>query len=298
MKHFRFTLSTAFVALLFAAAAIPAAAQNGPPEGAELIAENLKFPEGPVVDANGTLFFSDTRAGVIYTWDGTTLGKFFEDEDSGVNGLAMDADGVIYACGGTASSILKIRPDGEATTILTEVGGLPLNSPNDIVVDPRGNIFFSNPGGMGGAKEGHAPIGVVRIRPDGSAETVATDLKYPNGVALSPDGGTLYVNDMTGGSTVYKFPLDENGNLGEREVFHKFGSGFTDGITVAPSGNVYVVLFLGAKVVRVSPDGEVEKEYPFQKAAGVTNVCFSNDAKTMYVTVAGRHEVYQIPSDE
>lgn len=269
-----------------------ATAQDELPAGAKLIAEGYKFPEGPLVDKDGTLYFTDVRGNLVLKYDGAEVSVFAENTD-GANGLALHQDGSIYACLGGGFAIAKFMPDGSMSTYLKEVDGVSLNQTNDIVIDLNGNIFFSNPG------RGDAQSSVVRIRPDGTAAVVATDQKYPNGIAISPDGKTLYVNDLMGVAPIWKYSLDAAGELGAGEKLVEFGSGFPDGMAVAENGNIYCALHAKAKIMVVSPAGEIVREIQFPKGSGVTNMCFGGpDFKTLYVTLGVAGKVYELANDE
>lgn len=274
-------------------------AQDELPAGARVIAEGLKFPEGPAIDLQGNLVFSDVWGTKIYRWDGTSASVLI-DPSGGANGLALDPSGNIFACAGAEAAILRYAPSGEKTVLLKEVGGKPLNAPNDLVFDAVGNLYFTNPAGFSGAKEGHSPVSVVLLRPDGSASIVSSgELAYPNGIGLSPDGKTLYVNDFLGGSKVFKFEVKEDGALGPAELFVDFGAGGPDGMAVAASGNLYVALNLKARVMKVTPDGQFSEFLVFPKGSGVTNVCFGGtDMKTLFVTLAGKGKVVTFDIDE
>ncbi len=281
--------------LLFAAAFTAAFAADegpaGPPEGAILIGEGYQFAEGPAIAPDGSLYFTDTRAGKVYRWDGKGAPKAIAENTAGGNGLAFDIDGNLYTCQGAGRTVSKVNPDGSLTKFCDAADGAPLNQPNDLVFDSHGNLFFTNPGS-------HSKPCVVRVKPDGTANIVASDQQYPNGIRISPDSKWLYVCDTAGGSKLWRYPLAD-GNLGKGEVFVDFGRGGPDGMTVAASGNVYVALNLGAKVAVVSPEGKVLKEYPFPRGAGVSNVCFGGpDLRTLYITLGNHGKVYSLPADE
>jgi gluconolactonase len=287
------------VMVLLAAVIPPVHAQDDLLPGARILAEGLKFPEGPAIDRNGTLFFSDVWGHTIYKWDGEAAVPFAE-ETTGANGLAFDAEGNLYSCAGGGHALLKFMPDGERSIELTEMGGLPINQPNDLVFDAKGNLYFTNPAGFTGSKDGHTPVSVGLLRPDGSALIVSEgQVVYPNGIALSPDGKTLYVNDFLGGSVVYQFPVNEDATLGPGTVLIRFRAGGPDGLAVAASGNLYVALNLGAKIVKVSPEGELLGEITFPKGSGVTNLCFGGpEMKTLYVTMTRNGRVVALDIDE
>lgn len=290
------------VAMAFAAGR-PALAEDGPdlgaPDGAVLMGDGFMFPEGPIIGLDGTFYFSDPRASLIYKWDGSSFEVFF-DGPGGANGLAMDQEGNIYGCAGQGRAIYKIAPDASYEIVLDSVDGKPLNSPNDIVIDAHGNIFFTNPAGMSGqTDENGMPTSVVRIRPDGSAKIVATDATYPNGIGISPDGTTLYVNDLLGGTVLYRYSLDEKGELGPAEVVKNFGGGMLDGMAIAESGNLYLAMNIKSQVVKLSPDGEILETYQFARGSGVTNVCFGGqDMSTLYVTLGNKSQVFSMDVGE
>lgn len=276
----------------------PGLAQSGSdgdplPAGARLIAEGYTFPEGPVVDREGNLYFSDTRGNTISRWDGVQARVVLSDTRGG-NGLVLDKEGNLYACQGGASAVVKITPELAVETYADSVGGKRLNRPNDLTFDYEGNLFFTNPG-----RNGDTPTGVVRVRPDRSVEIVATEPDYPNGIGVSPDGKWLYVNDTMGGSVLWRYPLAPGGEVGKGEVLVNFGGGAPDGMAIAASGAIYVAMNLAAKVVVVSPEGEVLKEHVFPRGSGVTNVTFGGpELSTLYVTLGNHGKVYELEVGE
>lgn len=294
--HFRSMVVAALLAMLMGPVAV---AQDDLPAGTTVVAQDLKFPEGPAIGPDGHLYFSDVWGHRIYRWDGATTSVLAEDT-TGANGLAFDTKGQLFACAGGAGALLKFSASGEKSIAVGQIDGIALNQPNDLVIHPNGNLYFTNPGGFAGAKAGHTPVSIVLVRPDGSASIVSSGVvAYPNGIGLSPDGKTLYVNDFLGGSTVFRFPVNEDGTLGEGEEFVKFGAGGPDGLAVAASGNIYVALNLKAKIVKLSPEGEQLEEIQFPKGSGVTNLCFGGpDMKTLYVTVAGKGKVLSLEAGE
>lgn len=269
------------------------------PPGARVIAENYKFPEGPAIDRAGNLYFSDVWGEKILKWDGSNTTVFVENT-GGANGLAFDAAGNLYACAGKAHAILKFSPSGERSTVLTEVDGLPLNQPNDLVFDANGNLYFTNPAGFSGSRDGNTPVSVVLLRTNGTASIVSSGaIVYPNGIGLSPDGKTLYVNDFLSGSRIFYLPVLEDGTLGAADTLKGFASGGPDGMAVAASGNVYLALNLRARILKVNPKGDIIGEIVFPKGSGVTNLCFGGpDMKTLYITLAGRGSVVALEVDE
>lgn len=261
------------------------------PEGATLIAEGFRFPEGPVIDSEGNLIFSDPRDNALYKWDGKQAAKLDLVTEAG-NGLAFDKDGNLFICEGAGAKVSILMKDGARRVAASHADGLPLAAPNDLVFDDNGNLFFTNPGRSG------VPT-VVRISPGKQPTIVAGDAQYPNGIGISPDGKYLYVNDTMGGSALWRYPLDEKGNLGEGSEFVNFGKGAPDGMAIAASGNIYIAMNLAANITVVSPDGEILNQYPFPRGSGTTNICFGGpDWKTLYITCGASGKVYQMPAPE
>lgn len=288
----RFILVTSIVTALTALTAAHAQEATALPPGAERIAEGFKFPEGPVVGLDGTFFFSDPMGSQILRFSGGRA-EVFLDETKGANGLAMDKEGNIFACQSKPGAIVKISPDGAVETFVAQVDGRPLNRPNDLVFDDAGNLYFTNPGGR---KD--SPANVMRAGADGSAKIVAADQGFPNGIAFSPDGATLYVNDYITGD-LWTYPIGEDGEVGEGSVLIRFDRGGPDGMAVAESGNVYIALGRANRVAVLSPDGEELPGIQFPERSGVSNVCFGgDDFKTLYVTLGANHSVYTVPVDE
>jgi len=262
------------------------------PEGAKLIAEGYEFPEGPVVDSEGTLYFSDVRGNKILRWNGSTTETFLEDT-KGANGLAFDKKGNLFACRGEGKDVVKISPGGEMNVVADSADGKELNSPNDLVFGLDGTIYFTNPG------RGGLPSGVIRVNPDGKAQMIGSEPAYPNGIGMSPDGNWLYVNDTMNRSTIWRYELKDDGTVGAAEEFAQFGRGGPDGLAIAASGNLYIAMNLGAKVTVLSPGGETLEEFQFGRGSGVTNVCFGGpDWKTLYITLGNAGTVYSLEVDE
>ena len=167
------------------------------------------------------------------------------------NGLGLDAAGGLIACERWNARLVRVSPEGERTVLAdawppSTPGhpGMPLNAPNDVVVRGDGNIYFTDtdwgarPGGA------HAPMAVYRVPPQGPLDRVL-QIEKPNGVALSPDGWTLYIGSDVQGK-VWKLPLDVAGAAAGAPTLLIDGArvpgGFKvpDGICVDDTGNLYI----------------------------------------------------------
>lgn len=226
-------------------------------EGAVPIPSDVPFEslEGPLwVADRGVLLFSDVieqngPAAKIYRYDPSKRTFAVEPyplSPTSTNGLGVDPQGNLLACERWNGALVRITRDQR--TVLADHfpagdAGAPLNAPNDIVVRPDGNIYFTDT--VWGAKPGpHAAQAVYRIAPDGIL-TVADPVSMPNGVALSPDGRTLYVGSDAQ-NRVWKLPVDAAGAVGPPTLLldpARVPEGrfkVPDGICVDDAGDLYV----------------------------------------------------------
>ncbi|MCL5279306.1 MAG: SMP-30/gluconolactonase/LRE family protein [Planctomycetes bacterium] len=255
--------------------------------GAEVkkVVNDFQFTEGPAGDAVGNVYFSDIPSNRIIKWslDGTP--HVFLDNSGGANGLYFDKDGNLLACQGEARRLVSISPKGEITVLADKYRGKKFNSPNDLWVDPRGGVYFSDP--RYGKREGMEQAGeyVFYLTPDHrTIVRVISDMVRPNGLIGTPDGTTLYVADAGAGKT-YSYQISPTGTLGKKQLFASEGS---DGMTIDNKGNVY----LTSQVVAIyNKDGKKieEIQVPEQPA----NVTFAGeDNSTLFITA--RTSLYSV----
>lgn len=198
--------------------------------------------EGPVwVESQQCLLFSDYRASRRYRWaesDGITL---VADGTNEGNGQTLDQDGRLYICERATQRVIRQTVSGAREVVVDRWRGARLNAPNDIIVDSNGAVFFTDPISPDYESERGYP-GVFRLAPGQTEPVLLTkEIKFPNGLALSPDESVLYVNDSKRQAvfTVATGP-DE---VGEPRLFYSFdtaqGPGVPDGLKVDLTGNVY-----------------------------------------------------------
>ena len=277
---------------------IPALAQDSlpPPTGEAIVAPDAKFEilytrpetdkggltEGPAVAPDGSVYFSDIlrgeNRGRIHRFDPAAhrIETFAEDSHKS-NGLIFGPDGFLYAAegadfGGRRISKWNIKTK-ERTLVVDRFQGGKFNSPNDICVDSEGNLYFTDPRYTGHEPRELERRAVYRVTPEGKIVEITRAVTKPNGLALSPDGRTLYVADTNNGSDgmpgaepgnrgpmrIYAFPLDSNGLVdGARRLLYDFGPQFgCDGMTVDEQGNLYLTAREPSKpgVLVLDPDG-------------------------------------------
>lgn len=252
-----------------------------------VVASGFISPEGPSFDRNGILHFVDWDAHIVYrvTQDGAV--SEFVNTAGVPTGSKFHPSGHLFVTDG-AKGILDIAPDGTIRVVATGYQDETFRGPNDLVFRPNGDIYFTDPKGSGPED----PIGNVYIvRSDGSVEHFAGGFQFPNGVALSDDGQTLYLAE-TFTRRVWAFELDEKGHEKARRVFAQLEGGLgPDGMAFGQDGNLYVAHFGKGVVAVISPDGEVAAELP---AGGMkpTNVAFWGTS--LYVTDVDKRQVTRL----
>jgi gluconolactonase len=222
--------------------------------------------EGPAAAPDGSIYFSDipfgTDKGMILRFDPKTKKTtVFAADSHKSNGLAFDAQGHLIACegadgGGRCVARWDVRT-GKRTVLAEKYMGKRFNAPNDLVIDTKGRIYFTDPRYVGPEPRELKKEAVYRLDPGGEVIRITAEVEKPNGIALSPDGKTLYVADHNSGSErvevkgpppkpgamkVYAFPLGADGKVsGPRETLYDFGSeAGCDGMTVDVQGNLYL----------------------------------------------------------
>jgi gluconolactonase len=277
-------LSAALLSVAFVSSA--AQAQSLVAAGAEVtkLAGDFKFTEGPAGDRDGNIFFSDIPNNRIHKWSADGKLTTFREESGGANGLYFDKAGNLLACEGTARRVTSISPDGKVTVLADKYQDKKLNSPNDLWIDPKGGIYFSDP--RYGKKDDLEQDGfhVYYLSPDKKLERVATDLKMPNGVLGTSDGKLLYVADP-GDKKTYVYTIGENGRLENKKLFAEQGS---DGMTLDEKGNLYLT---GGGVTVYDPAGKKIEEIKVPE--GPANVTFGGkDKSTLFITA--RTSLYSV----
>lgn len=234
---------------------------------------------------------------------------------AGTNGLIFDHKGRLVACESVARRITRTEEDGKVTVLTDRYEGMHYNTPNDLTLDDKGRIYFSDPRygsrtGMELRDENNQLVeGVYRIADNKVARVLGrAEVERPNGVLVSGDGKYLYVadnnNDTIGGARkLYRFDLDGDGNVDgkSRKLIYDWGRGRgPDGLKQDIKGRLYVAAGLNkpnppaepSKEVKggiyvLSPDGKLLTflEVPRDE---VTNCAFGGeDRKTLYITAGG-----------
>lgn len=251
------------------------------------VKDGFTFTEGGAKDAQGNIYFTDIPNNRIHKWNPKTNEvSVFKEDSRGANGCWIDKNGNLIVCEHQGRGLYQIDEGGNRTTIVNEYEGKKLNSPNDLWMDKRGGIYFTDPR-YGKNRDDMEQDGehVYYLAPNGKKLTrVADDLVRPNGVLGTPDGTTLYIADHGGGKT-YAYDIKPDGTLKNKRLFIDEGS---DGVTLDHKGNVY----LTSSAVRIfSPDGKFIEEIVTPK--NPANVCFGGEKnRTLFITA--RDAIYTI----
>ncbi|NOU36696.1 MAG: SMP-30/gluconolactonase/LRE family protein [Kiritimatiellaceae bacterium] len=258
----------------------------------EKIADNLVFTEGPVW-LDGGLVFSDIQGNTLYRWtekEGLTV---FRKPSENSNGNTLDPQGRLITCRHGMRDVIRTEVDGTLTVLASAFGGKKLNSPNDVVVQSGGTVWFTDPSyGIKPVQKEQPFNAVYRLDP-GAAEPVAviTNLNYPNGLAFSPDGTFLYVAESDWKikpNFVMRYSVAADKTLTNGIRFCQVESGAADGLRVAADGRLFCTSGLGVEVF----DTNGKRLGVIRTPAPASNCCFTPDGKTLFVTA--RTAVYRV----
>ena len=238
-------LSALISSLAILSTSSPAQETNLIADGAkpEVLSEGYSFTEGPAVDKEGNVYFTDQPNDRIVKF--TAADGSFTDwlKPAGrSNGTYFDKDGNLLTCADEKNELWSIAPDKKITVLAKDLNGKLLNGPNDLWIRPDGNFYFTDPfykrGYWTRDKEMQQPGEYVYFYDIKSKKItpVATDLKQPNGIIGTPDGKTLYVADI-GARKTYSYSVKADGSLENKTLFCELGS---DGMTIDAEGNVYL----------------------------------------------------------
>ncbi len=282
----------------------------------DIVATGLRFPEGPVALADGSVVLVEIARGTVtkVAADGTV--SVVAEPGGGPNGLAVGPDGAYYLCnnGGFAwrdeAGVLRpvgSAPDysggrieridaqtGDVTVLYADCDGHALRGPNDIVFDAEGGFYFSDLGKVRARDRDHG--GLYYARADGTRIVeVAYPVLTPNGVGLSPDGRVLYAAetetarlwawDITTPGVVAKrpFPSPHGGRL----VCGLPGFQRFDSLALTASGDICVATLMTGCITQISPDGRVVRTQATPDIY-VTNICFGGPGmRTAWLTLSG-----------
>jgi gluconolactonase len=291
---------------------IPFPADLLAPQAKVQVAAGVCFLEGPAVDAAGNVYFSDISGNRILKMDAAGIVTVFSADSGRTNGNTFDAQGRLISCEGAENGAggrrRIVRTDlstGNVEVLTERFEGKRYNSPNDVVVDSHGQVWFTDPL--------YAPDrsimeqkdeAVYRIDPNGKVSRVITQpaIGRPNGLAISPDGATLYLIDSDssrpdGNRKIWAFDISADGAASKQRLVYDFGRGRGgDGMRLDSRGNLWVAGGISTPrhanetadvppgVYIITPEGKLLGRIPIAEDV-VTNLAFGGPGKkTLYVT--------------
>jgi gluconolactonase len=281
------------VAALLAIASLPAYAQSSdgipavmaPGVVPELMQEGFVFTEGPVGTADGALYFSDIRVSKTFYLDASGKISIVRENTNGANGLALTRDGELLFAEGDGKRITKRNKDGSITTVTEGPTGVPLLAPNDLLVDSKGGIYFTDPG----------PRPVVPGRPtyvyylpSGARQPILLDgnIARPNGLTLTGDGKALIVDD-TLNPTVFAYDVQSDGSVKNKRAFTQLrdvpagSESGADGMAIDRDDRIYITTVTGVQVF----DAKGQYLGTIKVGRQPANAAFAGpDKQTLYIT--------------
>lgn len=261
-----------------------------------------EFTEGPARGPDGCIYFSDIGNRTMKFDPASMKTTVFRDPSGRSNGLKFDAKGRLIACEGANTGgnrrISITEADGKVRTLADKYDGKMFNSPNDLALDAKGQVYFTDPRYVGSEKRELDHESVYRISAEGTVTRFIGDVEKPNGIVLSPDQKSLYLADNNGSPKgnrlLLAYPLKDDGGIGEKKVLFNFGDDRgIDGMTVTKNGHIVATAGKDktAGVTIFTPEGK--KVGFIATPEDPSNCCFGGkDLSVLYIT-AGK-SLYRI----
>lgn len=246
----------------------------------EKVAGGFRFTEGPVWSHEGYLLFTDSPTNRILKWVPNKGVETARDNSGGANGITFDAQGRLLVCEYRNRRVTRTDPSGKIEVLAEKWQGKKFNAPNDVVVRKDGHVYFTDPafGDQADTREMDY-YGVYHITPKLELEQIAMPAGRPNGIALSPNGRILYV-DNSDERNVRAYDLDRAGKATNERVLISNIDGVPDGMRVDEKGNLYVT---ARGVAIYSPAGKLL--HTIELAERPTNCAFGEgDLGALYIT--------------
>ncbi len=268
-----------------------------------ILADGLIFPEGPRWHA-GHFYFSDMHAHEVLRIEADGTRAVVARVPGCPSGLGWDPDGRLLIVSMEDHKLLRQEEDGSLSEF-ADLSGLATHLCNDMIVDARGAAYVGNFGFD--LHEGMPPqkTSLVLVTPEGEVREAATDLSFPNGTVITPDGRTLIVGE-TFGACLTAFDITPDGSLSNRRVWAPIQDAVPDGICLDAEGAIWVASPVSAEVLRLREGGEVldrigVETQPFACMLGgysgqTLYVCTapSSDPEECLLQKAGRIEAFDV----
>ncbi|WP_343522172.1 SMP-30/gluconolactonase/LRE family protein [Pedobacter sp.] len=285
-----------FFFLIFSALSLSGFAQNAGQElfvqdSLTLISSQFKFTEGTSVDKWGNVFFTDQPNDKIWKYGIDGKLSLYMDKAGRANGTYFDKKGNLIVCADEHNEIWSIDKNKKIKVLFSDFEGKNVNGPNDIWLDNKGGIYFTDPYYQRDYWTRKSPEIVgqkVYYLPKGKKEAivVADDVIKPNGIVGTPDGKFLYIADMEANKT-YRYAIGTDAKLSDRKLILNQNS---DGMTLDNNGNIYVT---GKGVNIYKPSGEKIGHIDVPEG-WCGNICFGGKDRNK-LFIAASKSLYVIP---
>ena len=252
----------------------------------KVINAEARFPEGPVWH-DGKLHYVEYGGHTVMTWDGKTNAQLWQQDGCGPAAVVPTAGGELLVTCYDANTVVRLSASGETLATYSEdKDGQPFVGPNDFAADAKGGVFVT----ASGPWDSGPIVGkILYLAADGSIASVADDLHYANGIALSRDGKTLYAGESEA-FRIIQFTVGENGALSDRRLFARLGAldaevgweGYPDGLKVDSQGRLYIAQFSAGEILVVGTDGTLERKITVPSPSA-PNLAFAPGEETVYV---------------
>lgn len=247
--------------------------------------------EGPACDARGNVYAVNyARQHTIGMTRPDGKSELFVELPAGStgNGIVFDRAGLMYVADYTGHNVLRIDPKTRKVSVLGHEGAM--SQPNDLAIAPDETIYASDPNW----KESTGQL--WRVDRDGTITRLATGMGTTNGIEVSPDGGTLYVNESVQ-RNVWAFTITPARTLADKRLLIVFPDHGFDGMRCDVDGNLYITRHGKGAVAVVSPAGKVLREIDIL-GARPSNLCFGGpDGRTVYVTEVEHRRLVRFRTD-
>jgi gluconolactonase len=272
---------------------IPGVVEEG--RQVELVQEGFQFTEGPVGTADGGLYFTDLRASRVHRIDPNGKISVYREPTGEMNGLALTPKGELVGVESAGKRLSRFNPEGPRTELTRGDGVHPLVAPNDLIVDAKGGIYFTDPHNrpiVPGRKH------QIYYLPPGELKAIVVDesMTRPNGLTLTLDGKRLIVAD-TVGVELPVFDVGPDGRLSNKRPYARLldikegADSGADGMAIDSQGRIFVTSATGVQVF--DPAGQYVGT--IQVPRKPTNVAFAGPGKRiLYITA--REGLYRLPT--
>ncbi|GAA4795829.1 SMP-30/gluconolactonase/LRE family protein [Olivibacter ginsenosidimutans] len=254
----------------------------------KLVKDGFRFTEGPAVDREGNIYFTDQPNNRIWKYDIKGELTIFMENAGRANGLFFDKKGNLIACADEHDELWRIQKNGKVEKLVNNYQDTLLNGPNDVWVAPTGVIYFTDPYYQRDYWKRTSPDlkveALYSYQENGKVTRLDANFKRPNGIIGTPDGKYLYVADIDDNKT-YQYTIQKDGSLTNKTLFVAQGS---DGMTIDRAGNLYLT---GNGITVYNTRGEKIAHIPVPNRT--SNVCFGGKQRDL-LFITARDKVFTL----